>query len=242
MWSSRAGIAGLGLCALVACTDGPSDEPGSERAALEGRSFEELRAKLRVDFEDEGRIGAMNRLGSPEAALDAIASRARDRGVTDLERARFVLKVKGFPLTRLTDHSEIQVEEVVQGEVRRSMAFRVLGSKAGAGVYDGYFVGEEVSAPLCVTWRELESVVTRSYVPGEYLETFVCHNVTARAVAGLGVHPDFYEPHFKGWWLASVVFGAGSTSRDAATPGESVAGRRCVDEGILAGASATTRP
>lgn len=229
--------------ALVACAGAPPDEEeSSEREALQGRSFEELRAKVRADFEDESRIGAMVRLPSAESALSAIAARARERGVTDLASARFVLKVKGFPLTRVTDHSEVQLEEVVQGDVRRSMAFRILGSKAGAGIYDGYFVGEEVGAPLCVTWEELSGVVAGSYVPGDYLDTFVCHTVTARAVAELGGRPDVYEPHFKGWWLASVVFGVGTVARDAVAPGDTVAARRCVDEGILAGPSSTTRP
>lgn len=239
----RALAAAAGLCAVLACSGAPEDEgESSEREALQGRSFEELRAKVRSDFEDEGRIGAMVRLASPASALEAIATRARERGVTDLARARFVLRVKGFPLTLVTDHSEVQVEEVVEGEVRRSMAFRILGSKAGAGVYDGYFVGEDVLEPQCATWEELRAVVARAYVPGEYMETFVCHNVTAGAVAELGARPDAYERHFKGWWLASAVFGVGPVAADAVAPRETRAARRCVSEGIASGASSTTRP
>lgn len=224
----------LALIAMFACTTtqpGPDDSELAEldawAAAADGKSdlpasWGELVAWMRDVYTNDMSAIWTNQEHPPTAtkAIDRIRGLVVQAGV-DPTRARFRVTVQRYSAPHV-DHSEIDIA------LPGGTFIRLVGDPKGAGAFvDGSLFEETVGPRLCLTWPEIETAVTASYVSGTYAVDFVCHNVTERVLRALRIGTAPYAGAIRTYAAARWVWGPVTPSFNSQDPSRWPQSRSC---------------
>jgi hypothetical protein len=153
------------------------------------------------------------------AAIDRIHGMVVHAGV-DPTHAKFRVTVR--KLVSVVDHSEINIA-LPGGET-----IRLVGDPKGAGAFvDSAPFQAAVGPSLCLTWSELQTAVSTSYVPGEYGVNFVCHTVTERVLRALDVGTAPFATKYRTYASARWVWGPQVPSFNSQDPSKWAVSRSC---------------
>lgn len=120
------------------------------------------------------------------------------------------------------DHSEINVA-MPGGET-----IRLVGDPKGAGVFvDRSLFKATIGPRLCLTWSELQTAVTTSYVEGAYAVDYVCHTVTERVLRALDVGTQLFSTQIRTYQSARWVWGPQVPSFNSHDPADWAVSRSC---------------
>jgi len=224
----------LALIAMTACATTEPGPDSSELAALDAwaaaadgksdlpLSWGELVTWLRNVYTNDMSAIWRDQEHPPTAskALDRIRGLVVRAGV-DPTRARFRVTVQRLTAEPI-DHSEIDIA------LPGGTVIRLVGDPKGAGAFvDGAVFEESVGPRLCLTWPELETAVTASYVSGNYAVDFVCHNVTERVLRSLSIGTAPYASQFRTYAAARWLWGPITPSFSSQDPARWPQSRSC---------------
>ncbi len=168
-----------------------------------------LRARLLALVEGFSATTGSRFYPTPEAALTQIERDLAAQGLGAPRRSLFVGYLGAIPIRGGFHHTEFLFAGAVDpatGAVAR-LHKRTVGDPFGAGVFDEHHGSDPMSSRMCMTWDDLEAAVRASYLRGIYGVNFVCHTVSMKVLAAIGVAPEHFEPLVSGWRLARWVFG-----------------------------------
>ncbi|MBA3452863.1 MAG: hypothetical protein H0T42_07220 [Deltaproteobacteria bacterium] len=224
----------LALLTMTACTTKDPGPDTAELAALDewtaaadGKSdlptsWSDLVRWLRNIYANDMSAIWENQEHPPTAskALERIRGLVVQGGV-DPARARFRVTVQRLDAGDI-DHSEIDIA-LPAGQV-----IRLVGDPKGGGAFvDDALFEETVGPRLCLTWAELETAVTASYVTGTYGVNFVCHNVTERVLRSLGIGTAPYARLFRTYSAARWIWGPPTPTFNSHNPASWPQSRSC---------------
>lgn len=165
--------------------------------------------------------------GSQEHPASASAAIARVRGLLtaqgiDPDAALFEASVQRLRFSTVADHSEVDVVLPTRQVVR------LIGDPKGAGVFlDSKLFADALSPPLCLTWSELQTAITASYVAGHYALDFVCHNVTERVLRALDIGSARFSSQIHAYSIARWTWGPILPSGNSSDPARWAESRSC---------------
>jgi hypothetical protein len=156
---------------------------------------------------------------TPAAALDRIRALVAQAG-GDATKLKFRATVR--KLVAEVDHSEVDIT-LPGGKV-----IRLVGDPKGAGAFvDSELFDGTVGPELCLTWSELSTAVTASYVPGAYGANYVCHTVTEKVLRSLGVGTFVYASKYRTYYAARFVWGPALPTLNSFDPSDWAVSRSC---------------
>jgi hypothetical protein len=134
---------------------------------------------------------------------------------------RFAVRVQRLDAGHI-DHSEIDIQ------IPGGTVVRLVGDPKGAGAFfDRTLFEDSVGPELCLTWGELATAVTASYLPGVYGTDFVCHTVTERVLRALDVGTASFSSQFRTYQAARWIWGPQVPSFNSQDPASWAVSRSC---------------
>jgi hypothetical protein len=157
---------------------------------------------------------------TPAAALDRIRGLVAKAGIGDATAVKYRVTVQ--KLVAEVDHSEVDIA------LPGGTVIRLVGDPKGAGAFvDNALFEATVGPHLCLTWSELETAITASYVPGSYGANYVCHTVTERVLRSLGVGTLVYASKYRTYLAARFVWGPSLPTFNSLDPSDWSVSRSC---------------
>lgn len=158
---------------------------------------------------------------TPAAAIARIRTVLAKAGIADPSRTLFNATVQRLR-TDVLDHSEIDIT-LAPGKV-----VRLVGDPKGAGAFfDAAPFQTAIGAELCLTWTELQTAITTSYLPGAYGVNFVCHTVTERVLRALHAGSSTYAAELHTYQAARWIWGPVVPSGNPQDPEDWAVSRAC---------------
>ncbi|MDB4961275.1 MAG: hypothetical protein JWP01_1274 [Myxococcales bacterium] len=157
---------------------------------------------------------------TPASALGRIRTMVTQAG-RNPATTKFAARIQRLDAGHI-DHSEIDIT------LPGGTIVRLVGDPKGAGVFfDGALFEDSVGPQLCLTWSELETAITASYVSGLYGTDFVCHTVTERVLRALEVGTATISSQFRTYQSARWIWGPQLPSWSSQNPASWAVSRSC---------------